>query len=284
MSRKVLGRGLSQLIAEEFESAPREAALDAIVPNPRQPRTVFEPEALQELADSIREHGLLQPLVVRPKTEDTYELIAGERRLRAAKMAGLRVVPIILRSATNQDSLELAIIENVQREDIGAMEKARAYRRLMDEFQLTQEQVAQKVGKARASVANTVRLLRLPEPIQAGLEQNLITEGHAKALLSLDSPEGQLAAYGRIIDEGLNVRDIEHALRTPIPAPPAPRPSNPRPTPPEDPNWTALQEALSTFLGSPVKLQKAEVGGRMTVEFYSDEDLERLLETLGFSW
>lgn len=279
--RRVLGRGLSQLIAEEFESAPREASVDSIVPNPRQPRTVFDEDALQELSDSIREHGVLQPLVVRPKTEGTYELIAGERRLRAAKLAGVKTVPIILRSASNQDSLELAIIENVQREDIRPLEKARAYRRLMDEFGLTQEQVSHKVGKARASVANTVRLLRLPEPIQQGLDSGLISEGHAKALLALDTPGQQLAVYDKILEKGLNVRDIEREVKGPSARPS----SKPEKLPPlDDPNWRSLEEALSTYLGNPVKLQKAEVGGRIVVEFYSDDDLERILETLGFSW
>jgi ParB family chromosome partitioning protein len=279
--RRALGRGLSQLIAEEFESAPREAPIDAILPNPRQPRTIFDQAALEELADSIREHGVLQPLVVRPKSEDTYELIAGERRLRACKLAGVKTVPIIIRSATNQVSLELALIENVQREDIGPMEKARAYRRLMDEFALTQEEVSQKVGKARASVANTVRLLKLPEPIQQGLDDGLIQEGHAKALLQLDTPTQQLALYDRILKQGLNVRDIERAAKPPAAGREA---KPPKPTAAEDPNVKALEEALSTFLGTPVKLQKGEVGGKMVVEFYSDDDLERILETLGFSW
>lgn len=279
--RRALGRGLSQLIAEEFESAPREAPIDAIHPNPRQPRTVFDQVALEELAASIREHGVLQPLVVRPKTEDTYELIAGERRLRASKLAGIKTVPIIIRAATNQVSLELALIENVQREDIGPMEKARAYRRLMDEFALTQEEVSQKVGKARASVANTVRLLKLPEPIQQGLDDGLIQEGHAKALLQLDTPSQQLALYDQILKQGLNVRDIERAAKPPT-GNREPRP--PKPPQAEDPNHKALEDALSTFLGSPVRLQKGEVGGKMVVEFYSDEDLERILETLGFSW
>lgn len=279
--RRALGRGLSQLIAEEFESAPREAPIEAIHPNPRQPRTVFDQEALEELAASIREHGVLQPLVVRPKSEDTYELIAGERRLRASKLAGIKTIPIIIRAATNQVSLELALIENVQREDIGPMEKARAYRRLMDEFALTQEEVSQKVGKARASVANTVRLLKLPEQIQQGLDEGLIQEGHAKALLQLDTPTQQLTLYDRILKQGLNVRDIERAAKPPTPTRDA---KPPKPAPAEDPNNRALEEALSTFLGSPVRLQKGEVGGKMTVEFYSDEDLERILETLGFTW
>ena len=279
--RRALGRGLSQLIAEDFEveNEPRDAELESIVPNPRQPRTVFEDEALQELAASIQEHGVLQPLVVRPKGEG-YELIAGERRLRAAKLAGLKKVPIVVRQATNQDSLELALIENVQREDIGPMEKARAYRRLMDEFELTQEEVAQKVGKARASVANTVRLLKLPAEIQEGLDSGKITEGHAKALLSLETTEEQITLYQQILQQGMNVREIEQATKPAT----KPRPPVAKAAVEMDPNVLALQDALSTHLGSPVKIIRNGTEGRMVVEFYSDDDLNRILDTIGFSW
>ena len=278
-----LGRGLSQLMTDDIEEEedPRDAAIEAIHPNPRQPRTNFSDEGLQELAASIREHGVLQPLVVRQRGED-FELIAGERRLRAAKITGLKRVPIVVRHATNQDSLELALIENVQREDIGPMERARAYKRLMDEFELTQEMVAQKVGKARASVANTVRLLRLPEEIQSGLEVGKISEGHAKALLSLETADQQLTMYGKILQQGMNVREIEMATKPLRPAAP------PKPVAKAlvemDPNVQALEDALSTHLGSPVKIQMSGRAGKVVIDFYSDDDLNRLLDTLGFSW
>ena len=267
-------------MADDFEADPHETSIDSIQPNPRQPRTVFDNEALEDLANSIREHGVLQPLVVRPKG-DGYELIAGERRLRAAKLAGVRMVPIVVRHATNQDSLELAIIENVQREDIGAMEKARAYKRLMDEFELTQEEVAQKVGKARASIANTVRLLKLPQSIQDGLEAGKITEGHAKALLSLETAEQQIELYNQTLTQPMNVREMEQATK---PAG-AKKPSTASGTAVvNDPNTDALENALSTYLGSPVKIQKSGKGGKLVVDFFSEEDLNRIVETLGFTW
>ncbi|HEY0868084.1 MAG TPA: ParB/RepB/Spo0J family partition protein [Fimbriimonas sp.] len=275
--RRALGKGLSQLIAEQFETAPTEVAVDAIQPNARQPRTHFDPEGLNELAASIREFGVIQPLIVRPLNEDAYELIAGERRLRAAKIAGLRTVPIIIRPAGHQSSLEMALIENVQREDINAIECARAYRRLIDEFGLTQEQVADKVGKSRTAVANTVRLLRLPERVQEGLEEGRITEGHAKALLAFESEAQQLAVYDEILERGLTVREVEKASK-----PKADPPAKKDPAPPADPNDDSLADALSIYLGSPVRIARHEAGGRLVVDFYSDEDLERILEILGF--
>jgi ParB family chromosome partitioning protein len=277
--RRALGKGLSQLIAEQFEGAPTEVPADAIVPNPRQPRTTFSDETLDELAASIREFGILQPLVVRPLAEGQYELIAGERRLRAAKLAGLKTVPITLRPAGQQHSLELALIETLQREDINAIECARAYRRLMDEFGLTQEQVADKVGKSRVTVANTARLLKLPERIQHGIEEGRITEGHARALLAFESEAHQLAVYDQILERGLTVREVEKASKPKV----APAPRQPAAEKPKDPNWVALEEALSIYLGSPVKLTKGEVGGKMVVDFYSDDDLERILGILGIS-
>src|SRR5947199_5012387 len=189
---RVLGKGLSQLIGEQADTTISEVLVDAIVPNQRQPRTYFKEEAVQELANSIREVGILQPLVVRPLSEGKYELIAGERRLRASKLAGLETVPVLVRAADDRTSLEMAIIENVQREDISPLESARAYRKLIDEFGLTQEQVAQKVSKSRVSVANTLRLLRLPAQIQQALESGDIQEGHARALLAFESEEEQL--------------------------------------------------------------------------------------------
>lgn len=276
--RRALGKGLSQLIAEQFETTPTEVSVDAIVPNLRQPRKRFDDSALEELAASIREFGVLQPLLVRPLSEGSYELIAGERRLRAAKLAGLATVPIIIRPAGNQSSLEMAVIENVQREDINAMECARAYRQLMDEFGLTQEQVADKVGKSRTAIANTVRLLRLPSKVQEGLEEGRISEGHARALLAFESTEQQLAVFDNIVERGLTVREVEKAAKN-LTKPVAPVRKDP---PAVDPNDTALAEAFGAYLGAPVRLHRSEPGGRLVVEFYSDEDLERILDLFGF--
>lgn len=282
--RRALGKGLSQLIAEQFETSPTEAPIEDIVPNPRQPRTVFMEAALEELADSIRQYGVLQPLIVRPVAEGKYELIAGERRLRASKLAGLTHVPIILRAAGNQSSLELALIENVQREDINPLECAHAYRKLAEEFGLTQEQVAEKVGKSRVVIANTIRLLRLPKRIQDGLYEGRITEGHARALLSFESEAQQLAVFEQVIERGLTVREVESASKKAAQAAGTakqPKPEPPKPEP-RDPNMVDLERNLSTFLGAPTKLQPGPTGSKLVIEYYGDEDLQRILDLIGF--
>ena len=191
--KRGLGKGLGALIPVS-ETGPTEVPTDVIAPNPLQPRQRIAPEALEELAASIREHGLIQPLIV-SQASDTdaqrYQLIAGERRLEAAKLAGLIRVPVIIREATPQEMLELALVENIQRADLNPLEQATAYRHLMDDFGLTQEEVAERVGKSRVAVANSVRLLRLPDEIKSSLTQDQITEGHARAILALDEPDEQ---------------------------------------------------------------------------------------------
>ena len=277
--RRTLGKGLTQLIGEQFESGTTEISVEAIEPNQRQPRTHFDEGALTELADSIKQYGVLQPLIVRPLSEGKYELIAGERRLRASKLAGLSTVPVLLKPAGHQSSLEMALIENVQREDINALECAKAYRRLIDEFAMTQEQVADKVGKSRVAIANTVRLLRLPKRVQEGLQEGRLSEGHARALLAFETEAQQLAVYDQILERGLTVREVENAAK-----PKAPKGSaKAKAAEPKDGNDQALEEALSTFFGSPTRIQRAEVGGKLSIEFYSDEDLERIVEILGFT-
>ena len=274
--RRSIGKGLSHLITEQLDVAPTEAPVDSIVPNRRQPRTRFADEALAELAASIKEHGVLQPLLVRPVGADRYELIAGERRLRAAKQAGLRTVPIVVRTSDALESLELALVENLQREDIGALECAAAYKQLSEEFGLTQEAIAGRVGKARVTVANTLRLLRLPEPIQEALKSGQISEGHARALLMLPSRAAQLAMLERILKSGLSVREVEAAASAP-----AVRDAVKKPL---DPNWEALEESIAKRLGSPVAFRrKRSGGGQMIVSFFSDDDLERILSSLGLS-
>jgi ParB family transcriptional regulator, chromosome partitioning protein len=274
--RRALGKGLSQLIAEQLETGPTEIPVESIVPNQRQPRTHFDESSLEELASSIREYGVLQPLIVRPLGDGQFELIAGERRLRASRLAGLHTVPVLLKSAGNQASLEMALIENVQREDINPVECARAYRRLIDEFGLTQETVADKVGKSRVAVANVVRLLKLPKRVLEGLEEGLISEGHARALLGFESPVHQLAMYDLILERGLTVRDVEKAAKQ------TPQPAKPSDAADRDPNQVALEDALSNYLGSRAKITRSEKGGRLIVDFYSDDDLERILGTFGF--
>lgn len=277
--RRALGKGLSQLIAEPTDGPVTEVVVDSITPNPRQPRTHFDEEALAELADSIRQHGILQPLVVRPVGKGKYELIAGERRWRAAQRAGLRQVPVVVRATDPKGSLELALIENLQRADIGALESARAYRQLMDEFGLTQEQVAERVGKSRAAVANTVRLLRLPERILQALEVGEVSEGHVRPLLGLDSPAAQLALFDKITQEGLSSKDVERAVRPSAPS--VRRQRKPGVVDATDPNWKALQQAASERLGAPVRLDGSERGGTISIRFFSEEDLIRIMEQLG---
>lgn len=283
--RRAIGRGLSQLIDAAPEPAPiigaNEALIDDIVPNSRQPRHVFDRTALEELAASIREVGVLQPLVVRPIAKGRYELIAGERRLRASKLAGLKSVPIVVRSVTNEGSLELAIIENVQREDINALECARAYRQLIDEFGLSQEQVAKKVGKSRVAVTNTIRLLRLPKRIQDALNQEKITEAHARALLGFDNEAHMLAVFQTVVEKGLTVKDVEEKAKS-VTRPTKRKKQLGEVAVQQDPNERALEEALSTFLGASTKIKRGKVGGEVAIQFYSDEDLERILDALGF--
>lgn len=274
--RRSIGKGLSHLITEQLDAAPTEASIDAIVPNKRQPRTQFDDAALADLAASIREHGVLQPLLVRPVGTNRYELIAGERRLRAAKAAGLRHVPIVVRTTDAQESLELALVENLQREDIDPLECALAYKQLSDEFGLTQEQVAMKVGKARVTIANALRLLRLPEAVQQALRSGAISEGHARALLMFPTESAQLVMLDRILKQELSVRAVENAANPSETKQPVEKPS--------DPNWDALEESIAKRLGSPVAFQRnRKGGGKMVVEFYSDDDLERILNSLGLS-
>jgi ParB family chromosome partitioning protein len=275
--RRALGKGLAQLIGEQADGAPNEVPVESIRPNSSQPRVTFDEEPLRELAASIKEAGILQPLVVRPLAEGTYELIAGERRWRAAKLAGLRTVPVIVRSAGRQDSLEWALIENIQREDIAPLECARAYRKLVDEFGLTQEEVADKVGKSRVTVTNTLRLLRLPGRIQDALAGGQISEGHARAILGAGSEPAQLALFDRIVNQGWTVKQVEEGARTTMSKP---RKKSSRVLD-RDPELASIEEALSQRVGSPVFVHRTSKGGHIEIRFYSDSDLERVLEELG---
>jgi ParB family chromosome partitioning protein len=277
---RVLGKGLSQLIGEEADSSLLEVPVSAIEPNARQPRTHFNDEALQELAGSIREVGILQPLVVRPVSDGHYELIAGERRLRAAKLAGLTKVPVVVRAAGEMAMLEIALIENLQREDISAVESARAYKRFIDEFGLTQEAVADKVGKSRVAVANTLRLLKLSPRILEGLEGGAVTEGHARALLGLPNEAAQLAVYDEIVRNGLTVKQVERLATLSKEGTKSRSPKRPS-SQQTDPNWLDLQERMSMRFGLPTKLERtAGNAGRIVVDFYSEDDLSRIVEIL----
>ncbi len=283
--KRGLGKGLGALIPAS-ETGPSEVSIDAIVPNPMQPRQKLDPEALEELAASIREHGLIQPLIVsQPRPEPAegasdakvqrYQLIAGERRLEAAKLAGLTKVPVIIREATPQEMLELALVENIQRADLNPLEQAAAYRHLMDDFGLTQEQVAERVGKSRVTVANSVRLLRLPDEIKNSLAQGHITEGHARAILSLDESEEQRAIWKVILKRGLNVRQTEETVRRLVTGPRPKRLGQPPP-----PEVKALEERFREALGTKVQLFRSKRGGRLVIHFYSEEELQAIYDLI----
>lgn len=281
--RRALGKGLTQLLGEQGDAAPTSIEVESIRPNSRQPRRHFDEESLAELAQSIREVGVLLPLIVRPIAEGEYELIAGERRLRAAKLAELTEVPVIVRPASAQDSLEMALIENVQREDISPIDCAVAYRQLSGEFGLSQDDIADKVGKSRVAVANTMRLLKLPEAVQRAVSKREITEGHARALLMIESEALQLSLFRQVMEEGLSVREVERLARgyEGTPEPIAKTPTERRPSPEKDPNMAALEDQLSQLFGTPVAISTHDEGGKITVPFYSDEDLQRILDLLG---
>ncbi len=279
--RRALGKGLSQLIGESLEASPSEVATASIVPNGRQPRRHFDESALDDLAASIRQVGILQPLIVRTVGNGKYELIAGERRWRAAQRANLPTVPVLVRSADQQTSLEIALIENIQREDISPLDCAGAYKRLMDEFDLTQEEVAAKVGKSRPAVANTVRLLKLPERIRKGLSEGKVSEGHARALLSIESEPLQLALYDRVLRRGMTVRDVEAAAKGPVPKRKGRAPKAQANARTSDPAFQGIEDDLSMFFGSTVRIERGLIGGKIHIDFYSDSDLDRILEVLG---
>lgn len=274
---RALGNDPSELIGERSETVIADIPVDAVVPNRWQPRTEFSDAAANELADSIREHGILQPLVVRPFKDGLFELIAGERRLRAAKLAGLKTVPAVVRMATDRESLVIALVENIQREDISPLESARAYRTLIDKYGLTQEVLAQKVGKSRAAVANTIRLLKLPPRIQESLERCEISEGHARALLSFGDEADQLAVFDQVRERGLTVHEVERLSQIGAGRTRPKRESVCK----SDPNWLALADHLAMGLGAPVKLEGSENGGRIVVSFSSEEDLARIADIIG---
>jgi ParB family chromosome partitioning protein len=280
MSRRAgLGRGLEALIPG---SAPQSGAIshlpvEAIIPNPRQPRTRFDPEELAEMAASIREHGVLQPLIVTlDEDADHYVLVAGERRWLAARQAGLSHVPAILREASDQQRLELALIENVQRLDLAPLETAEAYRQLAEDFSLSHEEIAARVGKSRAAVTNTLRLLKLPEAVRQALAEGKISEGHARALLALPTSQAQAAALLTVLSHELNVRQTEALVRRLTGERPAPVA---KPAPP--PEVADLERRLEDSLGTRVNLKRGSQGrGTVVIHFYSDEELDALIDRL----
>ena len=284
-----LGRGLGALIPTT-SSYIVDVPVDAVLPNPRQPRFRLDPGALNELAASIREHGVLQPLVVTELPAELseeplgfqvpasrYQLIAGERRLEASKLAGRPTVPVIVKEASPQESLEWALIENVQRADLNALEEATAYRHLIDEFSLTQEMVAERVGKSRFTVANCLRLLNLPEEARGNLANGEISEGHARALLALDDQALLVRALHLVVAKGLSVRQTEELTRRLLKAAPA---ELAHPERVMDAQTSALEDEFRGALGTMVELQRSKKGGKLTVYFYSEEELEGIYRVI----
>jgi len=279
-NNKGIGRGLDSLIpgASEADSAstkraPSEVSVSLIDVNPHQPRIDFDEQALNELANSIKKHGILQPLVVSPKG-DYYELIAGERRLRASKLAGLKNVPVIIREASEHEKLEVALIENVQRANLNPIEEATSYRKLIEEFSYTQDQAAEAVGKSRSTVANKLRLLTLSVEIKRAIRDGKITEGHAKALLSvLDEGKRQLL-FEQILTNGFNVRDTEK-IATKVAVK-----KHYREIRPEDGINKQLADDLKTYLGTKVKITTGRKGGKIEIDYFSTEELSRIYQKI----
>ena len=275
-----LGRGLATLIPQRSadQPGPIDVAIERVAANPHQPRHRFDEAELATLAESIREHGVLQPILV-TETIDGYRLIAGERRLRAARAAGLDRIPAIVRQLDDRTQLEVALIENLQREDLDAIEAARGFRRLIDEFGFTPEQIAASVGRARSTVANTLRLLELAPSVQTAVGDRRISEGHARALGGL-SVDHQDHVLGTVIEQDLSVRQTEELVRRLREPRRAPMDPAAEATPGKDPDLERVEEELRRALGTKVSLARSRRGGRIVIEYYSDEELGRLYDRL----
>jgi len=291
-----LGRGLGALIPTGPPPAPadlveepagagiRDVSVDNIMPNPRQPRSVITPDTLAELAASIREHGLIQPIIVTqaPPTEKVaFQLIAGERRWRAAQLAGLKTVPVLVKEATPQQLLELALVENIQRADLNSLEEATAFQALVTEFGLSQQEIADRVGKSRVAVANILRLLRLPDQVKALLVGGALSEGHARALLALDDDDALIRAAEQVVARELTVRQTEELARRLQAVADTAQAVADEPIAADDPDIShtrRLEEAFRGALGTKVSLTRGRRGGKLVIHFYSDEELGSIYE------
>jgi ParB family chromosome partitioning protein len=275
-----LGRGLEALIPQRPNAvaAPTEIPLARIAPNPYQPRTSLEDEGLRELAESIAAHGVLQPILV-TETLDGYRLVAGERRVRASRLAGLERIPAVVRQLADHDQLELALVENLQRTDLNSLEAARAFRQLIDDFGYTQEQLSSRMGRARSTIANSLRLLDLDPDVQAAIEGGLITEGHGRALAGL-AVEGQARVLGVVVERELSVRETEELVRRLRDGVSGTNAATRRPSRPADAELERVESDLRAALGTKVSLARSRRGGRIIIEYYSDEELSRLFDRL----
>jgi ParB family chromosome partitioning protein len=268
-----LGRGLGALIPAATVGL-REVPVEAIRPNPWQPRTQFDEQELEGLAQSIREHGVLQPVLVSQQPDGTFQLITGERRWRAVQLAGMPTVPAMVKEATPQASLEMALVENIQRRDLNPLEEAHAYRALIDEHGLTQEQLGQRIGKSRVAVTNTLRLLHLPDDVSHALANGEISEGHARAILMANGEPRRLRLLARLLAEHLSVRDTETLAREMN----ASRSNSAEAQP--DPDVERLEDAFRQALGTRVRLMRGRNGGRLVIHFFSDEELQGIYEAI----
>lgn len=287
MEKRGLGKGLGALIPGADRSGAlsgQEIEVDRISLNPFQPRESIDEDKLQELVSSIRVHGVLQPVVVRSKGEGQFELVAGERRLRAAIAAGLSTIPAVVKELNDEQSLQVALIENIQREDINPIDAAVAYKRLLDDFGLSQEELAIGLGKSRSAIANTIRLLNLPPEVRENLKAGRITEGHARAILSLDDTTLQIELSRRVMSAGLSVRDTERLARewskSTVPYAGSSNVSRETSLAEPDPNVQAIEARLREIYGTKVTVVRNKDRGRIEIEFYSDADLERILSLL----
>ena len=277
MAKKLggLGRGLDSLFADnsvdELNPSVNKLRIMEIEPNRDQPRKDFDEKSLSELAESIEQHGVLQPLVVRPLTNGGYQLVAGERRWRAARIAGLTEVPVVIKELTDEEVIEIAMIENLQREDLNPLEEALGYRYMMDELNITQEQAAEKVGKSRPAVANAIRLLRLPDEVQEMVKNNLISPGHARALLGFENQELIIQTAKRIVKEDLSVREVEALVKNSQKTPKVPKQQK------RDKFFSEVELALVENLGRKVKIKESKKdAGVLEIEFFDKDDLESL--------
>ena len=283
VKRNALGRGLDSLISMDDvqpsgSSAINEIAISQISPNPEQPRTTFDEDSLEELAMSIRELGIIQPLTLRSTGPDTYQIISGERRYRAARMAGLDTVPAYVRTANDSELTEMALIENIQREDLNAIEIALTFRKLIDQYELTQERLSERIGKKRATIANFLRLLKLPAEVQLGLRDKTVDMGHARALLSVEKPTQQLRLYNEILKKGLSVRQVEQRakeINEESANSDAPKPGKEKSRSSE---FDVLKKHLSKSFGVPVNMSCSANGkGKITFQFSNEAELERII-------
>ena len=283
LKRSALGRGLDSLISMDNiqtggSSAINEIELSQILPNPEQPRTWFDEESLEELASSIRELGIIQPLTLRKVGAEQYQIISGERRFRAAKLAGLSSVPAYIRTATDSVLTELALIENIQREDLNAIEVALTFKKLIDQYELTQEKLSLRIGKKRATIANFLRLLKLPAEVQLGLRDRRVDMGHARALLAVENPKHQLKLYNEILKKGLSVRQVEELAKLYNEQEHGETPAKPASSGSISKEYEILKNHLSQSFRTPVQFSCDKQGkGKITFPFKNEEELERLI-------